>query len=472
MSLAMNKLPIRRIAVIGAGLMGHGIALEFAVAGCEVRLHDLRPEALQQARERILTGLQQLERLGVIRAEQRSQAPERVRSTAEVAEACRGVDLVIESVTEDLEVKRRVFAELDRSCPEHTILASNSSSLVPSAYASATRRPGRVLGVHYFNPPYLLPSVELVVGPQTEETSVETVRELLARLGKQVVVVRKEAPGFIANRLQAALFREALSLAEQGIGTPEEIDSLVKHGIGRRWAAAGPFEIIDLAGLDTARAAGRGVIPELSSSTAVSPLLEEKVARGELGVRTGRGFYEWTKDSATALQQRMTAWLARALEDTSAAATRQQGFVGAWRLVSFDARAGNGETLYPLGSDATGRLLYTASGYMGVVLSKAERGRFASEDVLAGTLEERAAAMESYFSYSGTYEVLEDCIIHRIDMASFPNWIGTAQVRQYLLEGNRLTLTTPPVPTGGRELVSRLVWERLLDNEDKPENGA
>jgi len=310
----MNACPIHRIAVIGAGLMGHGIALEFAVSDYDVRLHDLTAEALARAQKNITAALERLEHLGLITPEQRSRAPERIRGSVNLPEVVAEADLVIESATENLEIKRRIFAELDRLCPAHTILASNSSSLMPGSYASATNRPAQVLGVHYFNPPYLLPCVEVVAGPETAAATLQTVRELLLKLGKQVVTIRKEVPGFIANRLQAALFREACSLVERGVATPDDIDAAVKYGIGRRYATAGPFEIFDLAGLDTVLAAGRSLMAGLESSSAVSPRLEEKVARGELGVKTGKGFYAWTPDTARALQGRIASGLARLAE--------------------------------------------------------------------------------------------------------------------------------------------------------------
>lgn len=218
------------IAVIGAGLMGHGIALEFAIAGYPVKLHDLSDESLRRARENIAATLPRLTQMGILASGESSGGAERIRYSQDLPEVVAGAELVIESATEDLETKRRIFAELDRLCPAHTVLASNSSSLVPSSYASATRWPARVLGVHYFNPPYLVPCVELVAGPETAEETVQAARGILTGLGKRVVVIRREIPGFLANRLQAALFREALSLVERGIATPEDVDVAVRYG--------------------------------------------------------------------------------------------------------------------------------------------------------------------------------------------------------------------------------------------------
>jgi len=158
--------------------------------------------------------------------------------------------VVIEAVFEQLELKLEVFEQLDRLCPARTVLASNSSTLWPSKLAAATRRPAQVLIAHYFNPPYLLPLVELVRNPATSDATVDTMYGLLTRVGKKPAIVQKEVVGFIGNRLQAALFREALSLVERGIASAEDVDTVVKNGFGRRYAAAGPFEIWELAGWD------------------------------------------------------------------------------------------------------------------------------------------------------------------------------------------------------------------------------
>jgi 3-hydroxybutyryl-CoA dehydrogenase len=162
-----------------------------------------------------------------------------------------------------------------------------------------------VLVTHYYNPPHLVPLVEVVRGPETSDEAIETVHGLLTKVGKSPAIVQKEAPGFIGNRLQAALFREALSIVERGIASPQDVDAVVRNGIGRRWAAAGPFEIWGIAGWDLIYAASTYLSPHLESSTEPSSLLREKVERGELGVKTGKGFYEWTPESAEALTRRI-----------------------------------------------------------------------------------------------------------------------------------------------------------------------
>jgi 3-hydroxyacyl-CoA dehydrogenase len=456
----MNAHPIEQVAVIGGGLMGHGIALEFAAAGYTVALHDVSADALRRAQDSIAAALQRLAQLGVMTTEQCVRAKERIHCSTPLPDLVADADLVIESATEDLETKRRIFAELDRLCPAHTIPASNSSSLVPSAYASATQRPARVLGVHYFNPPYLMPCVELVMGPVTAEATLDGVRQLLTALGKRVVVVRQEIPGFIANRLQAALVREAMSLIERGVATPADVDAAVQYGIGRRYAVAGPFEIVDLAGLHTILAAGRHLTPSLECSATVSRLLEDKVAHGELGAKAGKGFYDWTPDSEQAARGRVAEGLARQLQWDAASVTNRGPFTGAWRLVSFEASA-DGETTFPFGQDAVGLLICTASGQMSVMLSKSRRPGFSSMDPTAGAADERVGAFESCFAYSGTFEATEGRVIHPLQQCTFPNWAGTEQVRFFCFEEGRLILETPPLPTGGRNAVSRLTWERI-----------
>lgn len=430
----MNTHPIRKLGVIGAGLMGHSIALEFAAAGYPVALHDLSADALRRAQDSIAAALQRLAQLGVMTTEQCVRATERIRCSTHLSDLVTDADLVIESVTEDLETKRGIFAELDRLCPANTILASNSSSVVPSAYASATQRPARVLGVHYFNPPYLIPCVELVIGPVTAEVTLESVRELLTALGKRVVVVRQEISGFIANRLQAALFREAMSLVERAVATPADVDAAVRYGIGRRYAVAGPFEVFDLAGLDTILAVGRNITPSLESGTTVSRLLADTVARGELGAKTGKGFYGWTPDSEQVARGRVAEGLARQSQWDAVSAANRGPFIGAWRLVSFEARA-EGETTFPFGQDAVGWLIYAATGQMSVMLSnKGLVRRYLEEVVNTGDVSTLAEfiAPDYVDVYDNTRDAvgLEGAKAHRV-----PSMVGIPTLSFHLGRG-------------------------------------
>jgi 3-hydroxybutyryl-CoA dehydrogenase len=296
---------IRRVAVVGAGLMGHGIAQEFALAGYEVHINDLTEEKLEGALANIRANLDKHTELGWVDRERAKGVPERIYASTVLEEVVRDVDLVIEAVYEDLELKQEIFEALDGSCPEHTILASNTSSLMPSKIAERVRRVDKVLVAHYVNPPYLIPLVEIVPSHETSDETVGAVVDVLTRLGKRTVMVRKEVPGFIINRLQLALLREALSMVEGGVASAQDVDAAIKTSIGRRWAVAGVFEVFELARWDLLLAIAEELYPHLEASPEVSPILREKVERGELGVQTGKGFYDWTPEGAAALRERI-----------------------------------------------------------------------------------------------------------------------------------------------------------------------
>jgi 3-hydroxyacyl-CoA dehydrogenase len=306
----MNVDDIRSVAIVGSGLMGHGIALQFAMGGYEVRLNDVSEARLDAAVANIETTLGTLKGLGLVDDEAASRVPGLVRKAASLRDAAEGVDFVIEAVPEDLPLKQRVFADLDRHSPERTILASNTSSFMSSQLAPSTRRPDRVVVANWWNPPYLLPLVEVVRGPETSDETIETVTGLLERLGKRPVVLRKESLGFIGNRMQLALLREAIAVVEQGIASAVDVDVVVKSSFGRRLSVAGPFEVFDIAGWDTIRAIIDQLFPVIDASTETPGLVREMVDRGDLGLKTGRGFYRWTDEDAAALRSRISEALA------------------------------------------------------------------------------------------------------------------------------------------------------------------
>lgn len=299
---------IRCISVVGAGLMGHGYALEFALAGYHVELHSRTDKSLSRARTNIDRSLRMLIDIGKITYQQAEAVPRNVVFTSDLRSAVQNSDLVVESVYEDLALKQQVFRELDRLCPQRTILVSGTSTLPLSDLQSVTNRPDRVLLVNYSNPPFIVPLVEIMRNERTSDATVTTLFELLVEIGKRPVVIQREIPGFIANRLQAALLREALWLVQRGFVTPQDIDAIMKYGIGRRWSVAGPFEVFELAGWDLVISAlESGFLDSLETSTEVPPILKERVEHGELGVKTGKGFYEWTPESADALRGRVAS---------------------------------------------------------------------------------------------------------------------------------------------------------------------
>ena len=288
---------IKKVAVIGAGLMGHGIALEFAAYGRTVSIHDRSEDALLEAMRGARVGLLALARAGRISEDEVEGSLGRIRSSGELGEAVEDADLVIEAVSEELELKKTIFAQVDKAAPDHTVIVSNTSTFLPSALASATERPPKVAVVHYFNPPHLLPGVEVVKGPETSEPTVELLLDLYRSIGKKPALVRKEIQGFIGNRLQMALFREALSLVQNGYATADQIDEVVRTSFGRRLSVAGPFELRELIGLDLALAVGEQTIPTLANDRVLPPVLVDMVESGDLGVKSGKGFYEWTPDT-------------------------------------------------------------------------------------------------------------------------------------------------------------------------------
>lgn len=301
----MKSEDIQNVAVIGAGLLGHGIAQEFAMAGYQVSMNDTSKENLDKAVENIKRNLGMMKKVGLIQENQVSKALDNLSVETSIIEASKDADFVIEAVYENLELKQEIFKKLDANCPKHTILASNSSSLMPSYMAKSTKRPEKVLGAHYYNPPHLLPLVELVRSEYTSDETIHCMFDLYTSMGKSPAVVQKEVPGFIGNRLQAALLRECLSLVENGVASPRDIDVVVKNGFGRRLSAAGPFEIFDLAGWDLAMAVAKYLVPHIESSIEIPQILKEKVEAGELGVKTGKGFYEYSDESANALRDRV-----------------------------------------------------------------------------------------------------------------------------------------------------------------------
>ena len=305
----MDVQHISRIVVVGAGTMGHGIAMEFALAGYQVRLHSRTEASLDRALRSIRDSLDLLVSLGAVTRRAAGSVPARIRTSADLEESVSDADVVIESVYEDLALKQRVFRQIDQICPDRTILASNTSSLMPGKLASATRRPDRVLVAHYVNPPFLVPFVEIVPGGETSDETVAAMSGLLTAIGKRPIVVLKEVPGFVASRLQEALLREALWLVQNGVASPQDVDVAIKTGIGRRWAVAGVFEVLEIAGWDLLEAIATDLFPHLASSPEVPAVLSDMVRRGEFGVKTGKGFYEWTPRSAEALKRQIAAAL-------------------------------------------------------------------------------------------------------------------------------------------------------------------
>ncbi len=306
----MNSNTIGSIGVIGAGLMGHSIAMNFAVGGHEVVLTDTTDENLQRAMENVSATLGVLQEQGLVDEATAQSVPGRIRTSTSIEGAMDDVGFVVEAVFEDLDLKRRIFADLDRYCPPHAVLTSNTSSYMTSQLAPSTNRPDKVVVANWWNPAHLLPLVEVVRGPETSDETIEITKSVLEGIGKRPVVLQKESLGFIGNRMQFALLREALSVVDKGIASAEDVDTVVKTGFGRRLAVAGPLEVFDIAGWDTISHIIDELYPDLDTSAENSPTITAMLERGDLGVKSGRGFYEWNDETVAALRQRITHALA------------------------------------------------------------------------------------------------------------------------------------------------------------------
>ena len=288
---------ISHIAVLGTGTMAPAIALLCSKLGYNVSIWGRSDTSLQRAFDRLKSHLQTYRENNLIQDEQAELIRSRIAGVSTLEEAVRSADFVIEAVAEDLNLKKDIFSVVDRVCQETTIIATNTSGLSITEIASATNRPEKVVGTHFWNPPHMIPLVEIVRGEKTSEETIGIAAELMTAIGKTPVIVQKDIPGFIGNRLQFALLREALFIVEQGVASIEDVDTTVKMSFGARLPITGPLESADLGGLDVYVAISKYLMPDLCQSTEVSALLVDAVKSGRLGVKSGAGLYEWTPAS-------------------------------------------------------------------------------------------------------------------------------------------------------------------------------
>jgi len=296
-----------RIAVIGAGLMGHGIAQVFALAGHDVRIHDCLRANLDSAVSRIRTNLKDLG--------DEESVVERVHPCADLAAAVRDADYVVEAVLEDLPLKQKLFVEIEKHAPPAAIFASNTSVIPITKIMEPLRERTRALGAHWWNPPYLVPLVEVIGTQWTSQAAIDWTIALHRAAGKMPVHVKKDMPGFVGNRLQHALWREAIALVEHGICDAETVDTVVKSSFGRRLAVLGPLENADLVGTDLTLAIHRTVLPAIESKPGPSPYLEALVAAGKLGFKSGEGLRTWSAREQAAVRRRVLQHLKKARTD-------------------------------------------------------------------------------------------------------------------------------------------------------------
>jgi len=300
-----------RIAIIGAGLMGHGIAQIFAVHGFGVSLLDVNDEVLARAVENVRANLTLLAKNGIGKAEDIEPSIGRITTTPDLKKAVSGASFVVEAVAEQLDLKQKLFQEMDILCPPDAILATNTSVISITEIAARARGKSRIVGTHFWNPPYLIPLVEVVPGEETAPRVVDATYDLLKSVGKHPVKVKKDVPGFVGNRLQHALWREAISIVDQGIADAATVDEVIKNSFGIRLPVLGPMETADMVGLDLTLQIHNYILKHIERSTEPAPILRQKVEKGELGFKTGRGFQEWNQESVQQSRKQLLEYLIR-----------------------------------------------------------------------------------------------------------------------------------------------------------------
>jgi 3-hydroxyacyl-CoA dehydrogenase len=287
---------VRRAAVIGTGTMGPGMGAVLARTGIDTALYDVSPEALERAKGGAELAAGVLERLDAAQEDGGS-----LRFESDLGAALDGADFVIEAVPEKLELKHEVFKQFEDVVGPDTVLASNTSGIPITKIAEVCEHPGRVVGMHWSNPPHLIPMIEVIPGDQTSQEAVDTTAELVRRIGYHPVQER-EVPGFVENRILYAILRECLDLVDRGIISPEGLDLNVRWGIGYKLAVIGPMELLDMAGLDIYNAVGSYLNKDLSTSGDVSSTIREKIDQGRLGMKTGGGIYDYTPEQIDELR--------------------------------------------------------------------------------------------------------------------------------------------------------------------------
>ena len=306
----MKVEQMNRVALLGAGMVGHGLALHFAKAGYHVSLYSRTRQTLDKAVENIRANLPALLQGQASVDDEIEKVISRIETTRNMDEAVAEAPIVIESVAENVQIKQDLFKELDQMCPGDAILATNTSVISITAIASEAENRDRIVGTHFWFPPYLIPLVEVVKGKDTSDETMEITYQFMKKAGKHPIKCLKDVPGFVANRLQHALWREAISIVERGIADAATVDDAIKQSFGIRVPVLGPVENADMVGLDLVLAIHDTVLQDLEDSPEPSPLLKDKVSKGELGFKSGKGFYDnWTPENIKRTRERLTKHL-------------------------------------------------------------------------------------------------------------------------------------------------------------------
>jgi 3-hydroxybutyryl-CoA dehydrogenase len=300
----MKDSPYEKVAVVGGGLIGVGIAHQFAALGFPVAVFNRAAVSSRRARERLHSTVQRYVSAGLMSPEETERCRQGIVWRTDLAATVADADAVVEAVVEDVDVKQRLLARLDALCPPQVMLATTTSGLSITALAAEVGEAARVIGAHHFNPPPLIPGVEVVAGEQTSEDTIQRTMMLLRRAGKKPVLVG-DVPGFVVGRLSTALRREAWSIVQEGIASADTVDSIWRATLGRAYAAQGPLEISDSSGIDVLLRVHSYLEPELTPPSTPSAMVARMVDSGQLGHKTGEGFYSWTPQRLELLHRRV-----------------------------------------------------------------------------------------------------------------------------------------------------------------------
>jgi len=289
---------IKRVAIIGLGTMGPGMAARLARGGVEVVAHDIAPNAIERARSMLDAADGVLDNLGISPCGNKGP----VQFTDKIEDAVAGVDLVIENVPEKEEIKADVYRKIDGLIMQDTIVASDTSGIPITKLQTHISNPERMVGMHWSNPPHIIPMIEVIGGQQTAPETVQTICDFIRSLGLLPVLLKKDVPGFVENRVLYALLREVVDLVERGVIEPEDIDTCVSWGIGYKLAVIGPMALLDMAGMDIYHSVSSFLNEDLCDRKDVAPLVREQIAAGKLGIKSGEGIYSYTSESIARLQ--------------------------------------------------------------------------------------------------------------------------------------------------------------------------
>jgi 3-hydroxybutyryl-CoA dehydrogenase/5-formyl-3-hydroxy-2-methylpyridine 4-carboxylate dehydrogenase len=284
--------------------MGPGMAATFARYGFDTYLSDIKDDQLEKAKGTIDFVFKTLVGGGFLTADEAEAAKKRITLTTNQAEAVGKADFVVETVPERLEIKKAVFTELVKQAKPGVILASNTSGIPITTLQEGLDHPNRIVGMHWSNPPHLIPVIEVIKGAQTDGTTVETIKGIIGKIGMVAGIVDKDVPGFVENRILYAIMREALHLLDEGVASAQDIDTIAKWGIGYKLSVIGPLELLDVAGLDIYTAVASYLNKDLSNNTGISSTVTEKVEQGRLGLKTQGGLFDYTPEQIAELAQK------------------------------------------------------------------------------------------------------------------------------------------------------------------------